>query len=42
MFALHAAGRTEVVCETRPLDEINEAVEDVLSGRVGARLVFTF
>ncbi|NAS25991.1 alcohol dehydrogenase catalytic domain-containing protein [Herbidospora sp. NEAU-GS84] len=42
VFALHAAGRTEVVCETRPLDEINEAVEDVLSGRVGARLVFTF
>lgn len=42
VFALHAAGRTEVVCETRSLDEINEAVKDVLSGRVSARLVFTF
>ncbi|MEW9534682.1 zinc-dependent alcohol dehydrogenase [Microbispora sp. NPDC049125] len=40
VFRLHAAGRTEVMYETRKLDEINEAIEDVLSGRVDARVVF--
>ncbi|WDZ82386.1 zinc-dependent alcohol dehydrogenase [Micromonospora cathayae] len=39
VFRLHAAGRTRVVYEVRKLDEINEAVEDVLAGRVAARLV---
>ncbi|MBQ1045225.1 MULTISPECIES: alcohol dehydrogenase AdhP [unclassified Micromonospora] len=39
VFALHAAGRTRVVYETRKLDEINDAVDDVLAGRVAARLV---
>ncbi|MFI7429179.1 zinc-dependent alcohol dehydrogenase [Micromonospora sp. NPDC049836] len=39
VFALHAAGRTRVVYEVRKLDEINEAVEDILAGRVAARLV---
>ena len=39
VFALHAAGRTRVVHEVRKLDEINEAVEDILAGRVAARLV---
>ncbi len=39
VFALHAAGRTRVVYETRKLDEINEAIEDVLAGIVPARLV---
>ncbi|QGN49280.1 alcohol dehydrogenase AdhP [Micromonospora sp. WMMD558] len=39
VFRLHAAGRTRVVLETRKLDEINEAIEDVLAGRVAARLV---
>ncbi|ADL45933.1 alcohol dehydrogenase AdhP [Micromonospora aurantiaca (nom. illeg.)] len=39
VFALHAAGRTRVVYETRKLDDINEAVDDVLAGRVAARLV---
>lgn len=40
VFALHAAGRTRVVREVRKLDEINEAIEDVLGGVVPARLVF--
>ncbi|EWM64383.1 MULTISPECIES: alcohol dehydrogenase AdhP [unclassified Micromonospora] len=39
VFALHAAGRTRVVYETRKLDDINDAVDDVLTGRVAARLV---
>ena len=42
VFALHAAGRTEVVLETRRLDEINESFADVLAGRVPARLVMQF
>lgn len=39
VFALHAAGRTRVVYQTRKLDDINDAVDDVLAGRVAARLV---
>jgi propanol-preferring alcohol dehydrogenase len=39
VFALHAAGRTRVVYETRKLDEINECIEQVLAGEVTARLV---
>jgi alcohol dehydrogenase, propanol-preferring len=39
VFELHAAGRTRVVHEIRKLDEINEAIEDVLAGQVTARLV---
>ncbi|MFI7302465.1 alcohol dehydrogenase AdhP [Micromonospora aurantiaca] len=39
VFALHAAGRTRVVYEIRKLDDINDAVDDVLAGRVAARLV---
>ena len=39
VFRLHAAGRTRVAYEIRKLDEINTAVEDVLAGRVTARLV---
>ncbi|MFE0529267.1 alcohol dehydrogenase catalytic domain-containing protein [Micromonospora parva] len=39
VFRLHAAGRTRVAYETRKLDEINTAIEDVLAGRVTARLV---
>ena len=42
VFALHAAGRTEVVLETRRLEEINESFADVLAGRVPARLVMQF
>jgi propanol-preferring alcohol dehydrogenase len=39
VFALHAAGRTRVVRHERPLDDVNEAIEDVLAGRVDARVV---
>ncbi|NUT56956.1 MAG: alcohol dehydrogenase AdhP [Thermoleophilia bacterium] len=41
VFELHAAGRTRVIRETRPLSEVNEAIEDVEHGRVPARIVFT-
>jgi len=39
VFALHAAGRTRVVQHQRPLHEVNEAMDDVLAGRVDARIV---
>jgi propanol-preferring alcohol dehydrogenase len=42
VFALHAAGRTTVVTVDRKLDEVNEAMADVLSGHVPARVVFRF
>ncbi len=38
--SLHAAGRTRVVYETRRLDQVNEAFEEVLAGTVNGRLVF--
>jgi propanol-preferring alcohol dehydrogenase len=41
VFALHAAGRTKVIRETRPLDEVNEAIADVEAGHVAARVVFS-
>jgi propanol-preferring alcohol dehydrogenase len=41
VFDLHAAGKTTVIREIRPLDEVNEAIEDVEAGRVAARVVFT-
>jgi len=39
VFALHAAGKTRVVVEPRPLDDVNQAIEDVLAARVDARVV---
>jgi len=42
VFALHAAGRTRVVAVERKIDEVNEAIEDVLAGRIPARVVFRF
>ncbi|MEV4702913.1 alcohol dehydrogenase AdhP [Actinoplanes sp. NPDC049316] len=39
VFRLHASGRTRVLFEPRRLDDINEAIADVLAGRVPARLV---
>ncbi len=39
-FALHAAGHTRVVSETRALDDVNDCVDEVLAGQVPARLVF--
>jgi alcohol dehydrogenase, propanol-preferring len=38
-FELHADGRTKVVRETRHLDRINEAFEEIEKGQVDARLV---
>jgi propanol-preferring alcohol dehydrogenase len=40
VFDLHAAGRTRVIRETRPLAEVNEAIADLEAGRVAARIVF--
>jgi len=40
VFALHAAGRTRVVAETRLLGDVNDAMAEVLSGSVTARVVF--
>jgi len=42
VFALHAAGRTEVVTEVRSLDDIAIAMAEVLAGKVPARIVFEF
>jgi propanol-preferring alcohol dehydrogenase len=42
VFRLHALGRTRVVAESRKLDEVNDAIEDVLHARTAARLVFQF
>lgn len=39
-FALHAQGRTRVVAETRKLEDVNACFEEVLAGKVPARLVF--
>lgn len=39
VFELHAAGKTRVIRETRPLDQVNEAIADVEGGRVAARIV---
>jgi len=42
VFRLHALGRTQVIAESRKLDEVNEAIDDVLHARTSARLVFEF
>jgi propanol-preferring alcohol dehydrogenase len=42
VMAIHSAGRTTVVRETRPLREVNQAIEDVEAGRVEGRIVFDF
>lgn len=42
VFRLHALGRTQVIAEGRKLDEVNVAIDEVLSGQVSARLVFEF
>ncbi len=42
VFALHAAGRTRVIAEPRQLADVNACFDEVLAGRVPARLVFTF
>ena len=40
VFELHAAGKTRVIREVRPLDQVNESIADVEAGRVAARVVF--
>jgi alcohol dehydrogenase, propanol-preferring len=40
VFQLHAVGKTRVIREERPLDDIENAMEDVLTGDVPARIVF--
>jgi alcohol dehydrogenase, propanol-preferring len=42
VFALHALGRTRVIAESRKLDDVNAAIDEVLAGRAPARLVFEF
>jgi propanol-preferring alcohol dehydrogenase len=42
VFTLHANGRTKVVAESRKLDQVNDAIDEVLSGGTPARLVFEF
>src|SRR3954464_1988669 len=39
VFELHAADKTHVIRETRPLAEVNEAIADVEASRVAARIV---
>src|SRR5215471_7805303 len=40
VFELHAAGRTKVIYETRRLEDVNHAFEEVEKAAVPARLVF--
>ncbi len=42
VLELHARGRTKVVAETRKLDDVNDAIGDVLAGSAIARIVFDF
>ena len=42
VFALHAAGKTRVIAETRSLEDVNDAITEVLSGKIPARLVFEY
>ena len=39
-FQLHAEGRTQIIRETRRLDQVNDAFEEIEKGVVDARLVF--
>jgi alcohol dehydrogenase, propanol-preferring len=40
VFELHAAGKTKVIREVRPLSRVNESIADVEAGRIAARIVF--
>ncbi|MFF3941891.1 zinc-binding dehydrogenase, partial [Streptomyces phaeofaciens] len=40
VFQLHAAGRTKVIHEARPLASVNDSIAEVLRGEVKARIVF--
>ena len=39
VFELHAAGKTRVILEERPLADVNEAIADVEAGDIPARVV---
>ena len=39
-FELHADDRTEIVRETRRLDQVNESIAQVEKGEIEARIVF--
>jgi propanol-preferring alcohol dehydrogenase len=39
VFALHREGRTRVVTKTRPLEDVNDAIDEVLHGKAKARIV---
>jgi propanol-preferring alcohol dehydrogenase len=41
-FQLHAEGRTRVVRESRQLEDVNDAFEQIEKGSVDARLVIDF
>lgn len=42
VFALQAAGKTRVIAEARRIADVNDAMADVLAGKIPARLVFEF
>ncbi|CAN5240758.1 alcohol dehydrogenase AdhP [soil metagenome] len=42
VFELHASGHTRIIAEGRKLEDVNEAIAEVLSGKVLARLVFEY
>ena len=42
VFRLHAQGRTRVIAEGRKLEQVNEAMGELLAGNIAARLVFEF
>jgi alcohol dehydrogenase, propanol-preferring len=39
VFALHRQGRTRVISETRPLEAVNQSIDEVLQGKARARIV---
>lgn len=42
VFQLHAQGRTRVIAESRKIDDVNDAMAEVLSGEIAARIVFEY
>jgi propanol-preferring alcohol dehydrogenase len=42
VFELHRAGRTQVLAQSRKLDEVNDVFAEMLAGQVKARVVFEF
>jgi propanol-preferring alcohol dehydrogenase len=40
VFELHRAGKTHVIKQVRPLESVNDSIDDVEHGRVAARVVF--